>query len=97
MAIQSFFDLVSGAANVLGIGLPDYILVVTVLGSLIFMGVDLRRGIMILFLLLAAEFVVFTLLGFNTFKVFIVFLLVFTVMALSIIISFKKSEAMGVV
>ena len=77
------------AAN-LGILPADLILFVTVLCGIIFMAINLKLALVIYLITFAMEYIIFTLWGFPTDKVFLIILVNILLLALSLYTS--KSE-----
>ena len=76
----------------MGVSLETYVLLIIVLGSLIFMAIDMRLGLVIMFLLSSIFLVIFNYFDRNiTYYIYVV-LLSFVTMTISLIISNKKSE-----
>ncbi|MEM5810120.1 MAG: hypothetical protein QW156_04510 [Candidatus Aenigmatarchaeota archaeon] len=83
-------DLASFIAN-LGVDVQQLVLIITSLGSIIFMSRDFRLGILILFFLIGMETLVFYKLNYDiTIYVYAV-LLSFILLIISILISFKRT------
>lgn len=77
--------------NSLLFGIEDIVLLVTVLGSILLMANDYRMGVLILFFLVGAEFVIFVSLGLASFKGLILLLSIIVVMALSTYVSSTRT------
>ena len=76
----------------MGVSLETYVLLIIVLGSLIFMAIDMRLGLVIMFLLSSIFLVIFNYFDRNiTYYIYVV-LLSFVTMTISLMISNKKSE-----
>jgi hypothetical protein len=71
----------------LGVSFPDLIVLLTVLGSVIFFAKDLRLGAVLLFSLLAIEFILFTELGINSFSALIALMVSIVLLSLSLYIT----------
>jgi|TARA_Y100000310_G_scaffold345632_1_gene467500 hypothetical protein len=74
----------------LGISFPDLILLMVILSSIVFFAMDLRIGLIVLFMLSGGFFVVFTLLTLEAFKFLVITLMAFVFMMLSLLISHRR-------
>jgi len=75
----------------LGVGMEDTILIVTLLGSLVMFAKDLRIGLMFLFIMTGAEFMLFYSFSMDYVKALIIFLSTLVLLALSLLIGYGKS------
>jgi len=75
----------------LGATIENIVLLLTTLGSMLFLAKDLRLGIIILFIFFAMEFVIFSTLGMETFFTLMAFLSTFVVMSLTLYVSRYKT------
>lgn len=91
--IEDIFDLIAGN---LGLSFENLILVLTILGSLIFFAKDLRLGAIVLFMLLASEFIIFYELGMESFTVLMAFMCNIVILTLSLYITHNKT-AVGII
>jgi hypothetical protein len=86
--IEDLLDLLVGN---LGIVYEDLVLLLTILGSIIFFAKDLRLGALILFIFLVSEYLIFSLLGMETFKALIAVLVAVVLLTLSLYITHSKT------
>lgn len=86
--MEDVIDLIVGN---LGVSLEYLILLMTVLGCIIFMTKDFRLGLIIMFVMFMAEYMMFYLLGLNTFAALIAIFVNIVVLALSIYVTHSKS------
>lgn len=83
-SVGSLIDLL--VAN-LGISFPDLVILLTILGSIIFFAKDLRLGAVLLFSLLAIEFMLFVELGIPSFSALIALMVSIVFLTLSLYIT----------
>lgn len=91
---MSFATVLSLLFSGLNVTLPQFVLVITVLGSIIFIAVELRFGLMILFFMLGIETLVYWRVGVSDADmnlVIIVLMSSFVLMTLSLLLM-KSSE-----
>lgn len=72
-------------ANI-GVTYGDWLLIAIILGSLIMFGTGLRIGLMVSTFLLAGGYVMFSLMGFQTFNILIVLLISIVLLSISILL-----------
>lgn len=87
---MNFTEIVAYMAASMGFGLTDLILLMTFLGGIILYAKDFKLGIIAHFMLFAIEFIMFSLLGLETYKALIALLLSLIVMTLSLYTSGHK-------
>ena len=75
-----------------GIGIQDYILLVTILGLFIFYAIDLRIGLLIQFVSLALMFIAFHAISWPTQHVLLALLATLVLLALSLFVSYQKTR-----
>ena len=81
---MSYEEIVNTLVSNLGFAFPDLILLMTFFASIILMTRDMKTGLIMLFMFYAVEFVVFTLVGFDTLKVIICLFITLLVLTLSL-------------
>lgn len=89
---MAFADILNLMAGNLGVSLEAAVLLVTFLGSLLFMARDLRIGLVILLVLFSSEFIVFYITGLSTLMALTATLVTLVCLALAIYISFNKNS-----
>ena len=87
---MNFTEIVAYLASSMGFGLTDLILLMTFLGAIILYAKDFKLGVISHFLLFSTEFIIFSLLGLETYKALIALLLSFIVLTLSLYTSGHK-------
>ena len=84
-------DVINLLFGELGVTIDIYVLIVTILGSLIFMAKDFRLGLVILFLLESVELIIFYSWGYDLTYYVLAVLTTFVLMAVSLLISHKRT------
>jgi len=79
-------------AQNLGVSLEIIILILTVIGDWIFIAVDVRLGIMMLFVMFGIEFMAFTGFGLDTTLVVYAFFGTFALLATTMLITHGKND-----
>lgn len=74
-------DVIAGG---LGVPLSDLILLLTVIGGIIFFARGFKIGTIVLVLILTVDFIVFALLGYETWKALVLLFISIIMMALSL-------------
>jgi len=88
---MGFESLLTMLANNLGASMEAIVIIITFLGSLLFMANDVRLGLVILLIFFASEFVVFYSFGMETLMILTATLITLVALTLSIYLSFNKS------
>jgi hypothetical protein len=81
MGVEGIINLIS---TNLSIAFPDLVLLITALSSMIFMAVNFKVSLVLMFMIFGLEYVGFSLLGWDTFNVMIALLVTLMLMALSL-------------
>lgn len=93
-------DIILVIVNNLGITWPQLIVLITALGSLIFMAVEVRLGLMMMFLMFGIETVAFWIYGMSATEITIVtmaLLATFVLMALSLLVTRSKTGEVRII
>ncbi len=90
---MSMFEILTELTSNLGVTNEVFILIVTVLSSIIFMAKEFRLGLLLLFFMTSIEFMIFYALGFNTMYHIIMILASFVILTISLLISYKKTQS----
>jgi len=88
----NYGELLNFLPQSLGFTLPDLMLLFTVLGCIILFAKDFKIGLMSLGMLLALEFIGFSLLGMETYKTLIAFLICLVLITLSLYTSGARQQ-----
>ena len=91
---MSFASVIALLFSEIGVTLPQFVLIITALGSLIFIAVEIRFGLMFLFFMFGVETVVFWWAGVSLVDLLLVVMCLlssFVMMALSLLL-IKSSE-----
>jgi len=78
----------------MGVTIEQFVLLMTGLGSLIFMAKDFRLGLLILFFSVGVEFIVFYSLGKDVSLYIITLLASFVLLTISLLISYSKKSGL---
>jgi len=89
-------DLIATLTGNLGIGFEELVLLITFLGSLLFLARDMRIGLIVMLILFASEYIVFSLTGWQTFTALMATVLTLVAITLTIYISHTK-QGTGVI
>lgn len=89
-------DLLNTLTGNLGMGFEEIVLLITFLGSLLFLARDFRIGLIVLLVLFAAEYIVFSLTGWKNFTALIATVITLVAITLTIYISHSKKRGMVV-
>lgn len=90
---MSFLDVVVSLFAPLGVSVDMFILIITILGSVIIMAKDFRLGLIILFMLEAGELIFFSFLNYDITYYVLALLSTFVLMVLGLFISYKKTSS----
>lgn len=82
MTLSSF---VSDLVGNLGIGLPDFLLAFVLLSLMLFLAVELRYGLLIMFIGIGFTLVGFSLWGLNLTRILIVLFMILVLMAITLL------------
>jgi len=88
--MSTYLDALNFLAENLGMGLTDIIIILTLLGCAIFAAKELRLGLIIAFVLIGGEYVVFYLTGLPSFKALITTVMLVVALTLSLYIPHSK-------
>lgn len=88
---MDYLELINFLPNNVGFGLTDLILLLTVFGGIILFAKDFKIGLISLVLLLSLEFMIFSILGMETFKTIILMFVALVLLALSLYTSNIKT------
>ena len=87
---MTWLEIINSIPNAVGFGLTDLILILTIFGSIILFAKDFKIGLISLVMLLSLEFIMFSTLGFETYKTIILLLVSLVLLALSLYTSSSK-------
>jgi len=93
----SYVDALTFMASNLGMELIDIIVLITILSCIILAAKDIRLALIVGFFLLAGEYIVFSLIGWNSFKALIATLAFLVMLALSLYVSHGRKYGGAIV
>lgn len=88
---MAFSDILTLFATNLGTSIEALVILITFLGSLLFMANDVRIGLIIMLLAFACEFVIFYTFGMDTLMALTATLITLIALTLSIYLSYNRS------
>lgn len=89
---MTLVDLLTDMTLNFGFALPDFVLIVTIIISLIFFATNLKLGLTLLMILFSTEFVLFSLLGYDATHFVFAILITLIFMAFSLLTSTEGSR-----